>query len=219
MKQNTNLKSFVLAAALALGAAASASAQSANVAVPDTADATTAGGLLGSRYTQIEYNYTDLNGTGPNHAHGFGLTYNQSLTSNLDLSVAYDWARAKYFGARATGQVAEVGATAYTTVQWGRPFATAAIGWDWTKVASIRDDSFQYRVGVGMEFLPAPRLSVTPFANFIRATGYDANEYEYGVSATYRVTNSWSITARGQYESVESGSDSSEYSLGVNYHF
>lgn len=219
MKQNTNLKSLVIAAVLSLGAVASATAQSANVAVPNPADVTTAGGLIGSRYTQVEYNYIDLSGAGPSHADGFGVTFNQPLNANFDVSLNYDWARAKYAGVRLTDQVLELGATAYTTLAWGRPYAMAAAGWDWVKVAGVRDDSFVYRVGVGMEFLPAPQVSLTPFVNFVRATSFNANEYEIGAKATYRLNAAWSATARIQYEAVEDADDSTEYSIGLNYHF
>lgn len=218
MKQNITTKTLILAAALSLGAIASASAQSANVAVPNPADPTV-GGLIGSRYTQIEYNTIDLNGTGPNHADGFGVAFNQPLNANFDVSVNYDWARAKYGSIRLTDQVLEVAATAYTTIAWGRPFVTAGAGWDWQKAGPYRDDSFVYRVGAGMEFLPAPKVAVTPFVNFVRATNFNASEVELGVKATYRITHDWSVTARAQYEAVRHDDDSAEYSLGVNYHF
>ncbi|ACB74440.1 hypothetical protein [Opitutus terrae] len=219
MKQNTNLKSLLIAMTVALGAVATAQAQDANVAVPNPADTITSGGLIGSRYTQVEYNYIDLSGSGPSHANGFGVTFNQPVNANFDASLNYDWARAKWAGVRGTDQVFEVGATAYTTLAWGRPYAMATAGWDWQKVGGLRDDSFIYRVGVGMEFLAAPQFSVTPFVNFVRATGFNANEYEIGAKATYRVNASWSVTARAQYEAVEDDDDSAEYSIGLNYHF
>lgn len=220
MKQKITIKSFILAAAVSLGAVASASAQDASVAVPNPADTSAARGLIGSRYTQIEYNYIDFTGAGrPSHADGFGVTFNQPLNSNFDLSVSYDLARVRFAGVRLKDEVFEIGATAYTTLDWGRPFATAAVGWDWQKVAGMHDNSFEYRVGVGMEFLPAPKIALTPFVNFVRATSFNASEVEVGAKATYRITESWSVTARAQYEAVQHDEDSAEYSIGVNYHF
>lgn len=219
MKQNTTINSLLIAAALSLGGIATVSAQDANVAVPNPADTTISGGLLGSRYTQVEYNYIDLTGPGANHADGFGVAFNQPLNANFDVALNYDWARAKAAGVRYKQQDVEAAATAYTTLEWGRPFATVAAGWTWTKFAGLHDDSFQYRVGVGMEFLPVARIAVTPFVNFVRATAFNASEYEMGAKATYRINQSWSATVRAQYEAVRHAKDSAEYSIGVNYHF
>jgi hypothetical protein len=221
MNKNTKLKSLIRAAALSLGLVSAASAQSANVAVPNPADTLPSGGLLGSRYTQVEFNYIDLTGGSPSVARGFGVNYNQPLQQNFDLIVGYDWARAKWAGVRLTQQDFEIGATAYTNLAWGRPFALAAVGWSWQDASGVSysDDSFTYKLGVGTEFQVAPALTVTPFVNFVRATSFNADEFELGAKATYRVTAEWSVTARAQYESVRHDKDSAEYSLGVNYHF
>lgn len=222
MKQNSSLKTFIQAATLSLGLGATAFAQSANVAVPNPADEAPAGGLLGSRYTQVEYNYIDLDGWGPSHADGFGVTLNQPLRPNVDAFASYDWAQAKFAGVEARVHDAEVGATIYSGLEWGKPFATAAVGWQWQKVTGaggFDDDSFAFKVGVGSEFQVAPAVVVTPFVNFVRATGFNANEFEFGAKATYRLNSQWSLTARAQYEAVEHSDNSAEYSLGVNYHF
>jgi hypothetical protein len=219
MKQNTTYKTLIAAAALSLGLASTALAQDANVAVPNPADEAPVGGLLGSRYTQVEYNYIDLDGFGPSHADGFGVTLNQPLRPNVDVFASYDWAEAEFAGNKFRVQDAEVGATIYSGLEWGKPFATAAVGWQWQKAGVFKDDSFAFKVGVGSEFQVAPAIVVTPFVNFVRATGFNANEFELGAKATYRINGDWSVTARAQYEAVEHSDNSAEYSLGVNYHF
>jgi hypothetical protein len=221
MKQNTTIKTLILSAAFSLGLVSAASAQSANVAVPDPADTTPAGGLLGARYTQVEYNYIDFTGGSPSLARGFGVSYNQPLQQNFDLNLNYDWARAKWAGVRLTEQDFEIGTTAYTNLSWGRPFALVAAGWSWQDASGVsyNDDSFTYKLGVGTEFQVAPAFTVAPFVNFARATGYNASEFQLGARATYRINREWSVTARAQYDSARHATDSAEYALGVNYHF
>ena len=219
MKQNTNVISFILAAAVSLGLAASASAQSANVAVPTPSEPAPAGGLLGSRYTEVAYNYIDLTAGSPGVARGFTFDYNMPFKANVDLNLDYDWARAKYAGTRLTQQDVGVGATAYTNLSWGRPFALAAVGWQWQKGGGSNDDSFTYKLGVGTEFQVAPAVVVTPFVNFVRATGFNDSEADFGVKTAYRVTKDWSVTARAQYDAVRHYKDSIEYSVGAAYHF
>lgn len=219
MKQNTNVISFILAAALSLGLVASAAAQNANVAVAPPTETLSTGGLLGSRYTEIAATYIDLTGGNPSVARGFKFDYNMPLKANLDLNLGYDWARAKFSGVRLTQQDVGVGATAYTNLSWGRPFALAAVGWQWQKGAGVSVDSFTYKVGVGTEFQVAPAVVVTPFVNFVRATGFNDSEVDFGVKAAYRVTKDWSLTARVQYDAVRHNKDSTEYSIGAAYHF
>ena len=219
MKQNTKIKSFIFAAAVSLGVAMTASAQTASATAPAPSQPEPAAGLLGSRYTGVAYDYLDLSGTGPNHAQGLDLTFNQPLAANFDLNLGYDWARANYAGARYTQQDFEVGSTAYTNLNWGKPFALAAAGWDWARGGGAHDDSFFYKVGVGVEFPVAGSFSVSPFVNFERATGFNENEFDFGVKAEYRVTREWGVAARVQYDSIQHASDQTEYTLGVNYHF
>jgi len=215
MKQKTNLNKLILAAAVVLGATM-ASAQSANVAVP-TPGETSGAGLLGSRYTEVSYNYIDL--AGSEHADGFGLIFNQPLRPNIDVTAGYSWAKADFDTFDARVQDADIGVKAYSNLVWGRPYAAATVGWEWAKAAGIRDDSFTYKVGVGTEFQVAPAFVVTPFVNFMRATGFNTDEVQVGAKATYRLTREWSLTARAQRDFARHDDDSSEYSVGAIFHF
>lgn len=218
MKQNTKITSLIFAAAVSLGLAASASAQSANVAVP-TPSETVSTGLLGSRYTSATYNYIDLTGPGPKDANGYAIAFNTPVAAGFDLTANYDWARANYAGMRFTQQDLSLALTAYTNLSWGKPFAMVDAGWQWGKGAGISDDSFVYKLGVGVEFQAAPALAVTPYVNFVRATGFNDSEFDLGVKAAYRVTKDWSIIAKAQYDAIRHDKDAAEYSLGAAYHF
>ncbi|HWA86811.1 MAG TPA: hypothetical protein VG710_11355, partial [Opitutus sp.] len=176
-------------------------------------------GLLGSRYTGVEYDYLDFTGAGPDHAHGVALNYNQPMTSNFDLGAGYGWARAHDSGVAFTQQDIDLRGTLYTNLAWGKPFALAAAGWDFAHAAGAKDNSFVYRLGVGIELPASAAFTVTPFVNFVRATGYSRNECDFGVKAEYRVTREWGVMARAQYDAIRHDSDQAEYALGVNYHF
>lgn len=216
MKQTKNLKNTILAAALALGLVATATAQSVNTA-PAVSD--TGAGLLGSNYAQLSLNYLDLNDGPPSAARGFTFGYNQRLSSSVDFNAAYDWARAEAYGQHATQQKIDFGATAYTGLEWGKPYVQALAGWVWQKAGSFNEDSFAYTLGTGVEFTVAPKLTLTPFVNFVRATGFNQSEFDLGVKAAYRLNKEWSLTARAQYDAVRHSSDAAEYSAGVAYHF
>lgn len=217
MKQYTTLKNYIFAAAVSLGALSAASAQNTNVAVPNPADEAPAAGLLGSRYTEVGYKFVNVEG--PDNAHGFVVAFNQPLAAGFDFVASYDWARVDFGSTDATVQDLEFGLKAFTNLSWGKPYILAAAGWEWQQVSTLRDDSFLGKVGVGVEIPAAPGFVITPFANFIRATGFNASEFELGAKVTYRVNNQWSVSARGQYEIVRHDADTTEYSLGVNYHF
>ena len=60
---------------------------------------------------------------------------------------------------------------------------------------------------------------MTPFVNFVRATGFNTSEAEVGAKVTYRLNSEWSLSARAQYEIVSHDDDSVEYSIGAVYHF
>ena len=214
------LKLLLVAAAASLGLAVSATAQSANVAVPNPGAAPAGQGLLGSAYVGFAGNYADLNGGPPSVARGFAFYYNQPLATGLDLTVDYNWMRAKAFGLKATEQRTDAILTGFVKQDWGKPFVSAGVDWDWvhTDFASS-DNSFGLLVGTGVEFQVAPAFAVTPFVNFVRQTGYNQNEFDYGVKATYRLNHDWSVTAKAQYDDIRRTPNQMEYSLGVNYHF
>jgi hypothetical protein len=219
MKQNTNIKTLIFAAAVSLGVATAASAQSTATAPEPATREAPAGGLLGSRYTGVEYDYLDFSGAGLDHAHGLAVNYNQPVSANFDFGLGYDWARAHDSGIAFTQQDLDVRGTYYTSLGWGKPFALAAAGWDWAHGGGARDDSFVYKLGVGVEVPVAPAFTVAPFATFVRATNYNQSEFDFGVKAEYRVTREWGVMARAQYDVVRHDSDQAEYALGVNYHF
>lgn len=215
-----SFKILLVAAAASLGLAASAIAQSANVAVPKPSAAPADQGLLGSAYVGFAGSYASLSGGPPGVAHGFGVYYNQPLSDGLDLTVDYNWMRARAFGLQATGQRTDAILTGFNKEEWGKPFCSLGVSGDWrhSDWAASRH-SFGLLAGGGVEFQAAPAIAVAPYVNFVRQTGYNQNEFDYGVKATYRLTHDWSVTAKAQYDDIHHAPNQAEYSLGANYHF
>lgn len=217
-KQKITWKILGLAVAGSLGLATAALAQNANVA-PPVPSPELAAGLLGTGYTAVGWNYVNFDGSAPSAARGLTATFNQPLRAGLDLQVNYDWLRAGLRGVTLSQHQLEGGVTAFQSYSWGKPFVDAGAGWVWARGGGASDDSFVFHFGGGVEFAVAPRLSVTPFVEFRRATGFNASEVDLGAKAAYRLTREWSAVAKVQYDAVRHDRDATEYSLGVAYHF
>ena len=217
MNQKTKLVSLISAAAASLGLALSASAQTATAEVP--ASFGNGAALLGSGYTSVAYRYTDLDNGPPSALRGAVLTFNQPLQAGLDFTLSYDWARASADPIRLTNQDLNAGVTAFSKLEWGKPYVQALAGWEWRRGAGFTGNSFAYTLGTGMEFQAASELALTPYINFVRATHFSQNEVDYGVKATYRITRQWGVTAGYEYDAVQHAKDRNVYTLGVNYHY
>jgi hypothetical protein len=74
-------------------------------------------------------------------------------------------------------------------------------------------------LGTGVEFQVARQFAITPYINFVRATGFNRSEGDFGVKGTYRFTRQWGLTAGVQYEAISHAKDATQYTLGVNYHY
>jgi hypothetical protein len=222
MKQKINPKFLILAAAFSLGLATAASAQDPNVSMtpPPRVD-DSAASLLGQRYSGLTANYIDLrNHRSPNVARGLTFDYNQPLQPNLDLNASFAYTTADLVsGSKLIQRDAELDAVAYTAFAWGKPFALIGGGWSWVSADGYHDDSFNYKLGAGVEFQVAREVLLTPFVNFVRATHFNQNEMDYGVKAAFRLTSQWDLTAQAQYNALDDATDTLAYALGVNYRF
>ncbi|HNC23801.1 MAG TPA: hypothetical protein PLU52_06305 [Opitutaceae bacterium] len=213
-------KYLILAAAASLGLVMTASAQS----TVETASAPApvvenSAGLLGSGYTAVTFRYTDLDDGPPSALRGVAVEFNQPLQAGYDFRLGYSWARASADPIRFTAQDLNAGVVAYTKLEWGRPFVQALAGWEWQRGLGSSDSSFAYTLGTGVEFAVAPAFALTPYINFVRSTGFNRSEFDYGVKATYRVNRQWSASVGWEYDAVSHFKDRQTYSVGVNYHF
>ena len=125
MRQNPRLAFLFPAAALALGLALPARAQNTEATVPA---APIGQGQLGSAYGEADFTYHQIDSISPSAWRGFALDYNQPLQAGLDFNFAYDWGRADDYVRRLTQQNLSAGVTAYTPLEWGRPYVQGLAG-------------------------------------------------------------------------------------------
>lgn len=217
MKQTIILKSLLLSAVAAAGLATSAFAGGDEPNTPAPVAADHYAGLLGQTYAGLTYSYINLDAS-PVNAASYGFEYNLPVRTGFDAVFNYDWVQSgPVAGDRAHEQ--RLGATlraVFTPGGWGRPYVEAGAGYDWVKFAGIRDHSFLWVAGAGIEFQTFSRLTVTPFVRYERATGYDdADEVGYGVKANYWINRQWALTG-----AVSRNDDKDvTYRVGVNVSF
>jgi len=214
MKQKIILKSLLLSAVAAAGLATSAFAGGDEPNTPVPVGPNT--GLLGQTYAGLTYSYINLDAS-PINADSYGFEYNLPVRTGFDAVFTYDWAQSGPFaGDRAHEQQLAATLRAFASGGWGRPYVEVGAGYDWLKFAGIKDHSFFWIAGAGIEFQPVAKLTVTPFVRYDRATGYDdADEVSYGVKANYWINRQWALTG-----AVSRNDDKDmTYKVGVNVSF
>lgn len=214
MTQKITMKNLLLAAALCLGAAATASAQTSAAGQKTTASGT---GLLGQTYVGLDYGYINLPDTCVN-AQGLKFEYNQSLNTGFDLNLSYAGSRTEKFATRRnTEQVVDASAIAFIPeYSWGKPFIGVGAGWAWTKTNGAKDNAFQWNGQAGIEFQVTRAWTVTPYVKYTISDVYDtAHLWNYAVKTNYWITKQWGLQAGVDHTNHQAWA----YSAGVNYKF
>jgi len=220
MKKNLILKSLLVSAMAAAGLATSAFAggNEPNGPAPAPGAALSSGtpGLLGQTYAGLSYSYVHLDAA-PVNAASYGFEYNLPLNAGFDAVFNYDWTQSGPFaGDRAHEQKLAAALRAFTAQGWGTPYLEAGVGYDRMRFAGVKDDSFVWIAGAGVEFQTGTALTVTPFVRYEQANGYtDNHEFTYGVRANYWLSRQVALTA------AVSRNDSQDmaYRFGVNVRF
>jgi hypothetical protein len=215
MKQKIILKSFLLAGVASLGLAASARADSTTDPAP--AVSAVSSGLLGQTYAGLAYSYVHLD-TGPVSADRYSFEYNQPINAGFDAVFNYDRTQDGLIaGDRGYGQSFDAALRAFSTAySWGKPYVEGGIGYERTKFSGLRDDSFAWIAGAGIEFQATTALSITPYIRYTRTDGLpDHNTADYGVKANYWLTKQWAVTGGLSLDDSRNLS----YKVGVNVHF
>lgn len=218
MNKKTTIKSLLLIAAASLGAASMSLAQNASgdAQISTTSTLSERYGQLGSRYTGVDYGYTNLDDSVFDDLDGFGLRYNQPLGPGIDFGLGYEWAESdRVGGLRAKASEATASVTWYSDYNGMRPFIEPGVGWSWSKVGNGKSDSFLYFVGAGAELQVSARWVITPYVQFVDATEYSGTAWNFGAKTAYRFNESWGLNV-----DVSADDDSNTgFKLGVNYHF
>ena len=216
MKKKIILNSLVLAAtALALTAAARADTVADTAPAVPTASAPL--GLLGQTYAGLSYSYVHLESS-PVNADRYSFEYNQPLAAGFDAVFNYDRTQDHLLaGDRPYRQAFDGTLRAFSNAYaWGKPYLEGGLGYDWTKAAGLKDHSFAWIAGAGVEFQATPALTVTPFIRYERTNGFaDRNTADYGVKANYWLTTQWAVTAALSRDDAQNLS----YKIGVNCRF
>lgn len=161
-----------------------------------TTRTSTANGLLGHRYTELSYGLDDIEQSG-HHGYSVGARANNPiLPGMLDAGAAYSYS---WINGPFKGHANTVGAyaTAYQPLAGVKPFATAALGYQWTSLAfGAGDDEAVWGAAIGVEvpvgaFTVTPRLSYsddfngTPRSNEAWTVSVEANYWFSATSAVY----------------------------------
>jgi opacity protein-like surface antigen len=222
MNKKSILKSLLISAVTAAGLATSAFAGGNEPNTPAAAPAPTAApssgtpGLLGQTYAGLTYSYVHLNAA-PVNADSYGFEYNQPLNPGFDAVFNYDWTQSGFLaGSRTREQQLAAALRAFTAQGWGTPYIEAGAGYDWVKFAGVKDNSFVWIAGTGVEIQAVPALTITPFVRYEQANGHaDNHELNYGVKANYWLSRQVALTG------AVSRNDSQDmtYRFGVNIRF
>jgi len=217
MKIKNNLPQLLLAAALTLGLAGAAMADDSRPAAAAPAPGST--GLLGETYAGLTYSYVNLH-TSPVNADNVSFEYNEPLTAGFDSVFTYDWTQAGLsLGDRANQQTLSAALRAFGTGHaWGKPFIEAGLGYTWTRVAHVHDNSVYLEGTIGTELQVAPAITVTPFVRYADAPDLAGNgngTWSYGVKANWWVERQWSITAGISHDDNQD----TRYTIGTNFRF
>lgn len=220
MTKKTNVKSLLFFAVASLGVATVATAQDNASAQPMTTTSTSTlserYGMLGTRYTGLDYGYTHLHATAPDNINGFAVRYNQPLEPGFDFGLGYDWARSgEYAGVRAHQEDLTANLTLFRDMNGMRPYIQPGVGYTRTKSGPGKEDSFLWFVGTGVEFQVMRPWTVTPYVQFEDATEYSGTTWSFGVKSDYRFTESWGVHADLKIDDDHN----TGFAAGVNYHF
>ncbi len=197
MIQKINLRIILCAGGAILGLAASAAAQSTNTAGQPEPAVDTGRGLLGQRYFDLGYRYTDVHDS-PMDLQALRLDYNQPLAPGFDVNLGYTGARSSEVeGLRQTQQSVDFNAVGYMSgYGYGRPYLSAGAGWLWVRTGGDKANSFLYQFETGVEWSATKALSLTPFVKYIDAPSIHLNNHwNYGLKANYWLNDRWGVNA------------------------
>jgi hypothetical protein len=220
MKQNLNLKNYLVAATLSLGLLTAARADDSILATQPPAETASLAGnlsLLGQTYATLTYSYINLDDTSV-HADSYTFEVNQALAAGLDGVFAYDYSRTGSFaGSHVSQHTVSAALRAFSTsYSWGKPYVEAGVGHAWSRFAGARDNSFLWEVAVGAEFQVLPRATVTPYVQYVDAPDLAGDGvWNYGVKGSYWIDTSWAVTAGFERDDEQN----TAFTVGTNFRF
>ena len=202
---------------LALGVVA---ATAASYAQQPAATSTTPIGILGQQYTEVSFGAQDIKHLSPN-AYSFDLAGNVPVNANVDVSgdYSYGWIRG---GINAHSNTLSTAATLHTTYAGVKPFAVAALGYQWEHDVGVNHSFAIWGAQIGVE-IPVGDITLTPtvaYADDFRASRKSSQAIVTNVEANYWFTKTTAgFAGIGYTDTQRSGADSWNYSAGVRVRF
>lgn len=216
MNQSKVLKNLLISAAAAFSLAAFAHADVPLDKEPLQSTTAVGQGLLGQQYAHLTYSYIDLDA--PTHADDYSFGFNQPLSAGLDATLSYDYLRSgNIAGSRITQHAIFAGLRAFSAnYAWGKPYVEAAVGYAKQKFGGLKDDSFAWGVGIGVEFQVAPAFTVTPSIEYTDAPDLaSTGSWNFGAKANYWIDSQWSVTVGVSRDDDHNNA----FTVGTNFRF
>lgn len=207
MKSTYSLQLLTLAALLVVGRV---SAQTADVAAADGA------GLLGTRFSGVEFGYTHHVEAPPDEMQRFGLMSQAPIPdlTTVDGAFRYDYTRGNG-GLKSQRHRVTGGLVKYFIRGNAKPFIDGEIGWAWRKMGSTKEDSFFYRGTVGAELGVNSNVTIIPFVSYSEAPNLSERAWSYGAKLAYRMDRNWIPTLGIQVDEKHN----IEYLLAARYRY
>lgn len=146
-------------------------------------------GLLGQRYTELNVGLQDIKHSA-DHAYSVGAEANNPVIPGVldaGASYSYSWIRGGSF----KGHANTIGAyaTAYAPMNGVKPFAGAALGYQWTSVRFAgSDEQALWGLTTGVEIPAGERITVTPRLSY-------ADDFE----GSPRSSQAWTLAVEANY--------------------
>lgn len=176
-------------------------------------------GVLGQRYTDFSFGLQDIRHYS-DHAYDVTASANLPLAPNVDLSGSYSYAWFRGPAAAHANTFAGA-ATVYAPMSGVKPFATAALGYQWLKGTSSSEVPL-WAGGVGVE-IPVGTFSLTPrltYQDDFRGNPKSTQQVVYEVEGNLWLNSTSAVYATvAKIDVQHSPADAWGYRVGVRMKF
>lgn len=183
-------------------------------------------GVLGHRYADVGFQYTDVNHT-PWDVWGLTGVINNPVAPNIDVSLDYTYSWLKGWSANHDNAV-DVNGIYYLDYGAFKPFAAASLGYEWTRysayydgneslVPSSSDNRATWGGRVGVEYQVTPQVSVQAQVQYSSdfKRGNNSDSWDTDVTGRYWLNKQIAVYATVAW--LEYGDWG--YGAGVSYKF
>jgi hypothetical protein len=203
---------------LALGTFAVAVASHAQTTSTGTAPAA----VLGQQYSEVSFGVSDIRHLSPN-LYSTTISDNLPLCTYADASAGYtyDWIKGGAIAGHAN--TLSAGTRLFTSLAGVRPFIGLGLGWQWSHLAGVRDNTPVWNASLGTEIRAGESFVVLPqivYHDDMQSASKSAQDWTYQVEGNYRLSGATALFASvGFADDRRSSFDSWNYRAGVRMKF